>query len=103
MKTIKFSHRYSKLCMSFGNPIESAVLLDVIPVKIEDLSEGFKNYDTDFGCYSLPKKGEFMMLLFKHINMNQMFPLSGDIRPRKPDTINKILVRNFELWLVTNE
>lgn len=40
-------------------------LLEVVNIKLEDLSESFLDYDTDEGTYKLPKKGEYMMLIFK--------------------------------------
>jgi hypothetical protein len=64
MKTIKFSHQYRKILDSNNDVIDTATLLQVIPVNLEDLSQPFLDYDTDKRTYALPKKGKIMMLLF---------------------------------------
>lgn len=59
---MEFTHKYKKM----PDDWETAVLLDVIPCKLEDLSATFRNYDTAIeggGNYPLPKKGEYMILL----------------------------------------
>lgn len=61
---IKFTHTYSKLLDSEDLPIKYATLLDVIPVNLKDLSTDFLDYDTDGGKYTLPKSGDFLMLIF---------------------------------------
>jgi hypothetical protein len=65
---IKFSHRYDKLPYGF----EWSRLLDVIKVKLEDLSNDFIFYDTHYsddelsdGFYPLPSKGDYMILLLQ--------------------------------------
>lgn len=59
---IKFSHRYSKLSgLDDNNQVK---LLQVINVKLENLSNSFLFYDTD-GVYQLPKKGDYLMLIFE--------------------------------------
>ena len=75
MNKIKFSYPYKKLFPVWCNtsisndPVprdyipRSAKLLEVINVKMEDLSETFLEYDTD-GVFTLPKKGNYMLLLF---------------------------------------
>jgi len=64
MTQIKFSHIYNKLLDSHDDVIGKATLLQVIPIKLEDLSADFIDYDTDYGTYQLPVKGEYMMLIF---------------------------------------
>lgn len=64
MKTIKFSHQYKKILDSNNDVIDTATLLQVIPVNLEDLSQPFLDYDTDKRTYALPQKGKLMMLLF---------------------------------------
>ena len=66
--TIKFSHRYGKLLDSQGRPVSVAVLLDVLPVKLEELSKTFLNYDTGNGTYQLPQTGEYLLLLFERMS-----------------------------------
>jgi len=61
MNKIKFSHLYKKLNGVNNN---EAILLDVVRVQLEKLSQVFKDYDTDNGIYELPKKGEYMLLIF---------------------------------------
>jgi hypothetical protein len=59
---IKFSHNYNKLRgLKSGDQIR---LLQVINIKLENLTNGFLMYDTD-GIYPLPKKGEYLMLIFE--------------------------------------
>lgn len=64
MPQIKFSHKYQKLLDSHNDVIESATLLQVILVNLEELSSAFLIYDTDSGKYELPKKGKYLMLIF---------------------------------------
>ena len=64
MTQIKFSHIYKKILNSHNDVIETATLLQVIPVKLADLSQYFLDYDTDNGTYKLPKSGKYLMLIF---------------------------------------
>ncbi len=68
MNAIKFSHKYFKL----NTQARTAVLLDVLNVNLEDISDRFKAYDTEYftpdrkmNYYKLPKKGKFMLLIFR--------------------------------------
>jgi hypothetical protein len=67
MIKIKFSHRYDK----FPRDFQLSNLLDVIPVKLEDLSMDFILYDTSYTegmenkLYSLPKRGDYMILMLQ--------------------------------------
>lgn len=61
--TIKFSYPFSKLFHN-SSPIGAARLLQVIETDFSDLSQEFKDYDTDFGKYPLPKKGACLLLIF---------------------------------------
>lgn len=65
MNKIKFSHRYNKLFYSetFTGFSKMAMLIEVLTVNLENLSRQFISYDTD-GLYQLPKKGEYLMLIF---------------------------------------
>lgn len=64
---INFLHKYNK--MPFG--YESSKLLDVLPVRLEDLSLDFILYDTSYldggeeKQYQLPKSGAYMILLLQ--------------------------------------
>jgi hypothetical protein len=63
---IKFSHKYHKLLVpgATAEYIETAILLDVVPINLEDVSKAFLDYDTDAGLFELPKSGIYMMLIF---------------------------------------
>ena len=66
MKTIKFSHRYTKHPINVIDGSEVR-LIEVFNSKFEDLSDTFKEYDTKYYCgghYTLPKKGDCLVLLF---------------------------------------
>jgi len=62
---IKFSHRYTK----FPEGFSKSRLLDIIPIKLEDLGTDFLMYDTAYqegtvySWYPLPRKGNYMILL----------------------------------------
>jgi len=64
MPQIKFSHKYQKILNSHNDVIETATLLQVSIINLEDLSKEFLNYDTDNGVYELPKRGKYLMLIF---------------------------------------
>lgn len=65
MITIKFSHEYQKFPVGW----QTSLLLDVIPIKLESLSEPFRNWNTSYkedgliNHYPLPSKGDYMMLM----------------------------------------
>lgn len=65
MATIKFSHAYSKLLMPDGAYVQWARLLDVLDIDLGGMSKAFLDYDTDEGTFTLPKSGEFLMLVFQ--------------------------------------
>jgi len=65
MSTIKFSHLYAKLVSSGADVAGEATLLEVLPVKLEDLSAPFLDYDTDCGRYPVPPKGAYLLLIFR--------------------------------------
>lgn len=64
---INFSHKYGK--MPFG--FQESKLLDVLPVRLENLSPEFLGYDTSYldggdeKQYKLPKTGNYMILLLR--------------------------------------
>jgi len=55
---IRFSHNYKKL-----NNEKSAVLRAVIIIDLGKQAKSFLEYDTE-GIYNLPKKGEYIALIF---------------------------------------
>lgn len=65
LPVIKFSHLYQKVLDAHNDMIETAVLLEVLRVNLEDLHPAFLEYDTDAYKYTrLPKKGQYLLLLF---------------------------------------
>jgi hypothetical protein len=64
MKTIKFSHIYTKLLDEHNDVIEYATLIDVHHVDLVNIHQKFKDYDTDNGLSQLPPKGIYLMLTF---------------------------------------
>ena len=64
MPQIKFSHQYQKILNCHNDVIETATLLQVSIINLEDLSQEFLSYDTDNGTYELPKRGKYLMLIF---------------------------------------
>lgn len=64
---INFSHHYHKMPYGF----ESSKLLDVLPIRLEDLSLDFILYDTSYldggeeKQYQLPISGKYMILLLQ--------------------------------------
>ena len=65
MIKIKFSHLYNKMKPGY----EHSKLVEVLPVKLEDLSHDFRQYDTSYldggeeKQYALPENGDYMILL----------------------------------------
>jgi hypothetical protein len=84
MYKIKFSHVYKKLTYPFceESHVEKATLLEVLPVELEKLSKTFIDYDTDKGVYPLPKKGQYILLLFQKGEYG-IFPTMRRYTPNK--------------------
>lgn len=61
---IKFSHKYKKLGIGLGEVCYKLKLLDVVNIRLEEMSPEFLIYDTDEGKFPLPAQGEYMMLIF---------------------------------------
>lgn len=88
MKTIEFSHKYLKMKDGF----EQSTLLDVLPVKLEDLSARFLEYDTVYvdasgntEHYPLPSKGDYMILVLQNHTIDYDGIMWTKIRRRTPD------------------
>lgn len=89
--TIKFSHSYDKMPAGWY----LSKLLDVLPVKLEDLSQEFLKYDTWIEgdeYYKLPTKGDYMILLLRSTaikddtgNITESSQLWTTIRRRTPE------------------
>jgi hypothetical protein len=87
-KKIKFSHRYLKMKDGF----ERSTLLDVIPVKLEELSIRFLEYDTAYTDaagniehYPLPAKGDYLILVLQNHTIDYDGPMWTTIRRRTPE------------------
>ncbi|MCK9570661.1 hypothetical protein M0R72_17060 [Candidatus Pacearchaeota archaeon] len=67
MNTIRFSHFYNKLPRDY----QYSRLLQVIPIRLSDLSAEFRHYDTAYldggeeRQYPLPASGNYMILLLQ--------------------------------------
>lgn len=72
-KRILFSHLYKKLLVAPDTPARTATLLDVIPVKLQQLSNHFLRYDTDGFKFHLPYSGDYIMLIFRKELTNDLF------------------------------
>jgi hypothetical protein len=90
---IKFSHRYLKMKDGF----EQSTLLDVIPVKLENLSIRFLEYDTAYvdeagntGHYPLPEKGNYMILVLQNHNIDYDGVMWTTIRSQWGKSGNKL-------------
>lgn len=97
MNTIKFSHPYRKL-MQNGQLITRAKLLLVEPVRLQDLTAEFLEYDTDAGKYPLPKTGNYLKLTF--LKPGKEFHLFTTLRSDRPGKIDYYLSRIGELFEV---
>ena len=63
---IRFAHNYSKLKDGFS-ATKRAKLLEVLEVRLENLSPELIKYDTRYGYgnyYKLPAKGDYLLLIF---------------------------------------
>lgn len=98
---IKFSHRYSKLLNNLEY-ITMATLLDVVKLNIEGMSKEFLDYDTDSGCFQLPKKGEFMMLIFKKYGTNHLFTTLRRHTPDKYIYYHGAIGKVFDVEFIEN-
>jgi len=108
MKKIKFSHAYLKLIYG-GEIARMAKLVHVALVNLEDLPEDFLRYDTEYmdangdvRRYSLPKKGEYLLLLFcvgrtfLFTTLRSRYGKYGD----KKEYYDKVLGKIFEVVIV---
>ena len=81
---IKFSHKYWKL-HNIDCLCKKLQLLDIVNIKLEDMSKEFLDYDTEKGTFPLPKSGEYMMLIFLKDNGYQGTNLMTTLRRRTPE------------------
>jgi len=79
---IKFSHHYTK----FPKDFEDCNLLGVLPIKLENLSGPFRDFDTETingEHYPLPAKGDYLLLILRTILGNAMFTTIRRSTPEK--------------------
>lgn len=102
MPTIFFSHMYPKLLDSHNDVVESAKLLGLFRVKLEDLHSSFLSYDTDNGKCHLPKTGEYLMLLFlkpheSYVTDQNLFTTLRRYTPQKYEYYQKKVGLDFDI------
>ena len=99
---IKFSHLYQKLLDRHNDAIETATLLGVYRVDLANQHPAFIAYDTDDGKYQLPKKGEYLMLLFlkpheAYVTDKNLFTTLRRYTPGKYDYYFDLVGQEFEV------
>lgn len=99
MHRINFSHPYRKLLQN-GQPVTRAKLLSVEPVRLQDLTAEFLDYDTDGGKYTLPKSGNYLKLTFLKPCTKGEMHLFTTLRTNRPGKIDYYLSRIGELFEV---
>ena len=102
MPKIQFSHIYPKLLDSHNDAIESAKLIHMGKIKLKDLHPSFLFYDTHNGEHKLPKKGEFLMLIFlkpyeSYISEQNLFTTLRRYTPAKEGYYSKKIGQEFEV------
>ena len=98
---IKFSHPYSKLIKHDNEYCNRVKLIEVINIKLEDLSKQFIDYDTDGGLFNLPKKGDYMMLVFsKDICRQNIFTTLRRRTPEKEKYYRSLIGQWLEVEFV---
>lgn len=101
MTNIKFSHKYTKLLYGL-NFIKHAVLLQVLIIDLMDLTQEFRDYDTDFGVYELPKKGKYMLLIFQKQGMS-LFTTIRRHTPQKEEYYKGKIGETFQIVIEQKE
>lgn len=87
--------------MAGGEPITRAKLLSVEQVKLQDLTAEFLDYDTDGGVYQLPKRGDYLRLIF--LKPGRDFHLFTTLRTDRPGKIEYYRARIGDLFQVVIE
>lgn len=99
---IKFTHTYAKLLGKDDKPITYAKLLDVIPRRMEDVSSELIAWDTDQGTYQLPKKGQYLMLVFMKPGKKDTFSTFRRYTPAKEEYYRKAMGEIFYIEINEN-
>ncbi len=113
MREIKFSHEYHKLLgIRYDDINNVATLLEVIDINLEDLSNTMRNYDTcysendDIKYYPLPKKGQYLLLIFIMHDTSFSMGVFTTIRrstPQKREYYKSIIGEPFKVVLLNEE
>ncbi len=86
MQNIKFAYPFPKLRdIRTGDIIDLCMLLQVIQTDLSELTQEFRDYDTDFGAYPLPAQGPCLMLIFLKPGGSQYGDLFTTIRRNTPE------------------
>ena len=94
---IKFSHNYKKIAGT-----TEARLLEVINVNLQNLSHEFIIYDTD-NIYILPRKGDYMILIFQKIHSpSDLFTTLRRRTDKKERYYRKNIGKIFTLEIINN-
>ena len=104
MAQIKFSHHYFKHGTQINNE-STVMLLQVLNVNLEDLSDSFKEFDTRYyhyalggHCekhYELPKKGKFLLLIM--LLGDRMIPTLRRWTPEKEKYYTGLVGKELEM------
>lgn len=94
---ITFSRKFTKLKDDYGNLCRFVCLLEVIRVRLKDLSRRFLDYDTDYGEYKLPKDGDYLLLLFRKTPCPGLFTTLRRRTPRKEDFYRDSIGKVFRI------
>jgi hypothetical protein len=103
MPKIKFSHVYQKLLDQHGKSIETAVLLGVHNIRLEEQHQTFLDYDTDNGVLQMPDRGEYLMLLFLKPAYKNLFTTLRYATPEKEEYYRNLIGQKFEIVLIKEE
>lgn len=98
---IEMAHDYMKLLDHNNCPIDKAKLLEVLEVKIENLSKYFINYDTDNERYQLQKSGKFLLLIFQK-SAKDIFTTLREYTPEKIDKYKNHIGEIFDIEVKDN-
>lgn len=103
LKRIRFSHAYKKLLVAPGKPARTAMLLDVIPVKLQQLCDHFLRYDTDGFKFHLPHSGDYILLIFRKDLTNDCFTTLRKAEPEKVTYYRHARGEVFEVVVEANK
>lgn len=102
MNKIRFSHRYLKMPLGY-NP---SVLLEVIPIDLDNLSQEFRKYDVttmEGGEYPLPESGKYMILLLLSMDTEHLWTTIRRFTPEKYKYYKRQTGNPFEIVISEGE